>query len=356
MLYILNKQLPWKEPTEKSIRQHVETMGIQKEAEKRWVYSRAWLITYVLQAAPPMSDVLMDLFDALHCHAHLRPTQLDPAIHLLPLGIQTSTSGDRVYYPSFCPLEWALHFQDAEGVRFLISRGAPLEHFLFSALSNREPQIALLAARQYALPSELPLPASVFLTAEVMRTLAVHGVDWARSHAPFHCVNLATFQWAEKNIWSSTSFSQDDVQRMLITYWTYGIFDIPSHLLGLPAFASLFPLNKGLRILLSKTSPEAVATMKMLYDRRPAPIFFDNGMTALQFAAQTGNRVMVTALLECGDHAWRNYTNGIPLLSTSSWFGKNAATYAREAQHHALALLIEQWGSSPTKTEEEHGS
>ena len=354
MLYILNKQLPWKEPTEQHLRQHVDGLGIKKEAEKRWAYSRAWLITYVLQANPTMSDALMDLFDVLACHAHLRPTQLDPVIHLLPLGIQTSTSTEtstaRVYYPSFCPLEWALHFQDVEGVRFLISRGAPLEHFYFAALANRHAPLSLYVARQYELPSDLHLPSSLFLSAEGLRTLAVHGIEWKQANASMHCADLATFHWAEKNVWSDHPFSQDDVQRMLITYWTYGIFDIPAHLFGLPAFATLFPLNKGLRILLSKTSPDAVAIMKRLYDRRPAPIFFDNGMTALQFAAQTGNRVMVTALLECGDHAWRNYTNGIPLLSTSAWFGKNAATYAREAQHHALGLLIEQWGTEEGKS------
>lgn len=348
MMYFSEKRPPWNMPLEApDIQERVGKMLLKTSAEKRLAYTRVWLITYIFQGK--WTDDLGDAFHQLDCHVHLRTTQLDPTVHLLPLGVPLSIaptfSSNTVFYTSYSMMDWVLHFQDAATFRFLLTRGAPLEKVFFRSLGNPNRDIALRSARQYTLPAKCKLPVSLFLSIEVIRALSQRGMDPALSELYLHCADEQVFTWCEINLpLLFGAFSEDQVQHMLSIYIAHDIYDIPRKLLASSTFDTLFPVNRTLRILLNKTSPEAVFLMKTLYNRRPAPITFDNGMTALQYSAQVGNRPMVTALLESGDHVFRTYTNAFPGFTTIKWFGlKTASTYAREAKHESLATFIEEW-------------
>lgn len=365
MLYLLQKQPPWKMPLEVlDVQERVDTLLLKTLSEKRLAYTHILFVTYIFQSR--WTDDLAQVYDQLCCHVFLRPTLMDPAVHLLPLGIETSTtyqsSSHRVFYSSYTIMDWILHFCDAAAFSFFVSRGAPLEKFFFAALGSPNYDISIRAARQYALPAKIRLPASLFLSVDVIRVLVHRGMDPAHCNLHLHCADQQVFAWCERNFpLLFGSFSEDQVQQMLAVYIAHDIYDIPRKMLTSATFQALFPVNRTLRILLNKTSPEAVFLLKTLYSRRASPITFDNGMTALQYSAQVGNRAMVTALLESGDHAFRAYTNAFPGLTTIKWFGlKTASTYAAEAHHESLAKFIEEWTypeiatlDHPEKTEKE---
>ncbi len=346
-IYMINKTLPWTSLDASAARDHVAKMMISSVADRTWTYTRLWLISYVF--AGRGSADLYALFDTLKCRAHIRPIQMDVAAHLLPLGVRTTAvaqSGARVLMLDYSPIDWAMYFADAPTFCFLASHGAPLDPpRLFSALGSPCRDIETYAARAFALPPEVHLPPACFLSVDQIKLMLVRGMRSQESTLWMHCDSAATFVWCERNLPAAfDSFGHDEIQRMVYIYVVYGRFDLATYLLTKPDFATLFPVNRTLRALLNKTTPEAVCLLHLIYNRRPAPITFDNGITALQHAAQFGNLTMVRALLDCGDHAFRDQTNSYPLVSTLALFGhKTAAAYARENHHEDVALAIEQY-------------